>query len=231
MILNHRSNTDRIMALYQARYPDTWVEPAKHEEGSFAIAKDTVMNTTSPLSPFRMNAKGDFWTSSTSMNIESFGYTYPELLGRPDNKTLTANINVLYRPQTQALNKNNTLTTRDEKSKDADGIDWVAEVNLPADIKKTYSVRVFLGDFDKNPKKWPTDPAFVGQVASLGSATMSSGVIVTANVALADRLAGLFKEGKLKSLEKNVVKEYLMKNLHWKIQQAVCISALFLSHR
>jgi tyrosinase len=211
------------MALFQARYPDTWVESYKDDVGSFAIEKGTNLDGASPLSPFHMNAKGEFWTSNTIANIESFGYTYPELANHPDNATLTQYINMLYRPQTQALNANNTLTTRDENNRTADAIDWVAEVKLPVDVKKTYSVRAFLGEFDPNPENWPTDPSYVGQVASLGS-KMDTGIITTANIQLANDLAERFKQGKLKSLEKEDVIEYLKANFRWEIQQAVCIS-------
>ena len=265
------SNVDRIMALFQARYPDNYVEPAPQAASTYAIEKDSIQSSSSPLPPFHMNANGDFWTSATVINTESFGYTYPELMSSPDNDTLTATINKLYRPQTQGLNKNNTITTRDTlhplhlrnwnstslssnpnnstttnsttptisplepANHTADAIDWIAEVNMPSDILDTYSVRAFLGPFDeRDPKNWATDPAYVGQVASLGGMSKmkeeeeeegkEEGVIVTANIGLTERLAEGFKRGGggLGSLRRGDVVEYLKGNFHWRVQFAVC---------
>ncbi|KAF2471888.1 Di-copper centre-containing protein, partial [Lindgomyces ingoldianus] len=217
----HHCNVDRIMAIYQYRYPDTYVEPSYQSKATFAIAKNSSQDTASPLAPFHMNAKGDMWTSSTVISTDSFGYTYPELVGNPSNSSLTATINRLYKPQTQGLNNNNTLTTLRKRNDTADAIDWMAEINMPSDIKATYSVRAFLGDFDtENAKNWPTDPNYVGQVASLASPRMESDVIVTANIVLTDKLAAKYKDGELKSLEKEHVMEYLNEHFHWRIQKA-----------
>ncbi|KAF2179278.1 Di-copper centre-containing protein [Zopfia rhizophila CBS 207.26] len=216
----HHCNVDRIMALYMHRYPDTFVEPAKQSEGTYTFPKDSIQDASSPLTPFHMNAKGDLWTSTTSRDTTSFGYTYPELMGNPDNDTLTLTINRLYKTQTQGLNKNNTLTTLTKRNETADAIDWMAEVNMPSDIQVTYSVRAFLGNFEKDPKKWAEDPNYVGQVASFSGPRRESDVIVTANIALTEPLAKKYKDGELKSLEKQQVLEYLKENFHWRIQQA-----------
>jgi tyrosinase len=172
-----------------------------------------------------MNAKGDMWTSTTVQNWESFGYTYPELEGNPSNESLTLKINQLYKPQSQGLVNatiaSNSSNLKRHENETADAIDWMAEVNMPSDIKITYSVRAFLGPPSEDPKNWPTDKNYVGQVASLASPRSDSSVIVTANIVLTDKLAERHRSGDLKSLEKADVQSYLDQNFHWRIQKVV----------
>lgn len=220
----HHANMDRIFALYQYRYPDTWVEDAAQAKGTFAVAKGAIEGPASPLAPFHMNALGDMWTSTTSRNWTSFGYTYPELMSSPSNQTLTSTINKLYKPATQGLNNtdttaptpgagNNSTTNGTTKA-----IDWLCEVKMPTDIQISYSVRAFLGEPDADPKNWPTDPNYVGQLASMSSPRMNSDVIVTGNIVLTERLAQKYHSGELKSLNKDDVAAYLKTNFSWRIQ-------------
>ncbi|KAF2642758.1 Di-copper centre-containing protein [Massarina eburnea CBS 473.64] len=218
----HHCNMDRIMAIYQARYPDTWVEDATQAAGTYTMAQGSTQGPDSALTPFHMNAKGDMWTSSISRNWTSFGYTYPELASNPSNDTLTLSINNLYKAQTQGLNETSTNTTvggdSDSNNKTSDATDWLAQVNMPSDIQISYSVRAFLGEPDADPKNWPTDPNYVGQIASLSSPRMNSSTIVKGSICLTDRLAAKYRSGELKSLDRTEVTEWLKTNFHWRIQ-------------
>lgn len=217
----HHCNMDRIVAMYQSRYPDTWIEDAKQAMGTFTVEQNSTIGVDSPLTPFHMNADGDMWTSSYVRNWTSFGYTYPELVGNPSNDTLTSSLNKLYKPQTQGLNDtdatipapggNNTNTT-------TQATDWQCEVNMPSDIKISYSVRAFLGEPNPDPKKWATDDNYIGQLASLSSSRMTTGVIVSGSIGLSEKLAQKHQAGELKSLSKADVAAYLKENFHWRIQ-------------
>ncbi|RAR16566.1 di-copper centre-containing protein [Stemphylium lycopersici] len=218
----HHCNIDRIMAIYQARYPDTWIEDAKQATGSFAVARGSVLGTASPLAPFHMNALGDMWTATTARNWTSFGYTYPEVAGNPSNATLTSSINRLYKSQTQGLSDGNatrpTPGYKDASNGTTQAIDWLCEVKMPTDIKISYSVRAFLGEPSSNPIDWPTDPNYVGQLASMSSPRISSSIIVTGNIGLSEKLAQKHAAGELKSLDKETVKAYLKEKFSWRIQ-------------
>jgi tyrosinase len=209
------------MAMYQARYPDTWVEDAEQYTGTFAVAKGSVLGPASPLAPFHMNALGDMWTSTTSRNWTSFGYTYPELENNPSNATLTSSINQLYKPQTQGLNNTNiTIPATDGNNTNVttQATDYLCEVKMPTDIKISYSVRVFLGEPSTNPVDWPTDDNYVGQLATMSSPRINSSVIVTGNIVLTEKLAQKHASGELESLDKETVMTYLKKNFSWRIQ-------------
>ncbi len=207
--------------MYQARYPDTWVEDAEQHSGTFAVAKGSVLGTASPLAPFHMNALGDMWTATTSRNWTSFGYTYPELANNPDNATLTSSINRLYKAQTQGLSDTNATTPAPGSGRTngtIQAIDWQCEVNMPTNIKISYSVRAFLGEPSSNPIDWATDPNYVGQLASMSSPRMNSSVIVTGNIGLTEKLAQKHAAGELKSLDKETVQAYLKEKFSWRIQ-------------
>jgi len=212
---------DRIVALYQYRYPDTWVEDAEQAMGTFTMPVGSVQGADSPLTPFHMNADGDMWTSTSSRNWTSFGYTYPELMRTPTNETFTSSLNKLYKPQTQGLNSTNAtmpLPGGNVTNVTTQAMDWLCEVNMPTDIKISYSVRAFLGEPNADPKKWATDPNYVGQLASMSSRRMSSNVIVTGSIALTEMLAQKHRIGELKSLDKDDVAAYLKANFSWRIQ-------------
>jgi tyrosinase len=212
---------DRIVAMYQFRYPDTWVEEAKQAMGTYTIPSGSTQGVDSPLTPFHMNMDGDMWTSASSRNWTSFGYTYPEFLDNPSNETFTSTLNKLYKPQTPGLNETQPLLPapgRNATNVTSQATDWLCEVNMPADIKISYSVRAFLGEPNSDPKNWPTDTNYVGQLASMSSSRMKTDVIVTGSIVLTEKLAQKHRSGELRSLDKADVGAYLKANFHWRIQ-------------
>ncbi|KAJ4295617.1 hypothetical protein N0V90_007630 [Kalmusia sp. IMI 367209] len=214
----HHCQMDRIMAIYQYRYPDTWVEPASQPKGTYTFAANSVQNASSPLEPFHMNANGDLWTSALVRNWTSFGYTYPELISNPSNTTLTNTINKLYKPQIQGLDSNSTDNYSGATNSSVKATDWNAAVTMPADIQVSYSVRAFLGEPNADPTKWAIDPNYIGQVASTSSPRMRSNITFTANICLTSKLFEKFQAGELPSLKDEDVSAYLEKHFHWRIQ-------------
>jgi tyrosinase len=212
---------DRIVTMYQTRYPETWIEASEQKMGTFTIKRGESVGLDSPLTPFHMNADGDMWTSRTVRNWTSFGYTYPELIDSPSNETFTATLNKLYKPASQGLNDTDASVSAldiDGNKTDTQVTDWSCQVNMPSDIKISYSVNAFLGDPPTNPEDWPTSSNYIGQLASMSSARMKTDVIITGNIGLSERLAQKYQSGELKSMEKVDVAAYLKDNFHWRIQ-------------
>ncbi|KAH4131075.1 tyrosinase [Parastagonospora nodorum] len=219
----HHCSMDRLVALYQTRFPDTWIEDSKQAMGTFTFEKGSIQGPDSPLTPFHMNADGDMWTSTTVRNWTAFGYTYPELVGNPSNETFTSTLNKLYKPQTQGLNNTDIhllppALRGNETNTTTQATDWLCEVHMPADIKISYSVRAFLGEPNADPRKWPTDSNYVGQLATLSSSRMTTDVIMSGSIGLTEKLAQKHASGELKSLSKPAVAAYLKDNFHWRIQ-------------
>jgi tyrosinase len=212
---------DRIVAMFQTRFPDTWIEDAEQKMGTFTMQKGAVQGPNSPLTPFHMNADGDMWTSTTVRNWTSFGYTYPELMGSPSNETFTSTLNKLYKPPTQGLNDTFASLPRpggNTSNITTQATDWSCEVNMPSDIKISYSVRAFLGAPPTDPKSWATSSNYIGQLASMSSARMKTDVIVSGTIGLSSKLSEKYASGELKSLDKADVAAYLKENFHWRIQ-------------
>lgn len=91
----HHCNVDRLLAIWQAIYPNSWIEPEVTEVETATIKSGDLLTGDTPLKPFHKNAAGDFWTSTTSRNVADFGYTYPEIQGGTPASTRQA-VNTLY---------------------------------------------------------------------------------------------------------------------------------------
>jgi len=78
---------DRLLALWQSIYPDSWVEPAPSIEPSFTTAMGQMQDATSPLTPFRKDANGGFWDSNMVRDPATFGYSYEDMHLDITNKT------------------------------------------------------------------------------------------------------------------------------------------------
>lgn len=91
----HHCNVDRLFAIWQAIYPDSWIVPEETEMETATIKSGDILTGETPLKPFHKNAAGDFWTSTTSRDVAAFGYTYPEIQGGTPASTRQA-VNALY---------------------------------------------------------------------------------------------------------------------------------------
>lgn len=220
MSLTICSQMDRLMAIYQYRYPDTWIESESQWKATYTWEVGSTQNATTPLNPFHMNARGDVWTSNFVRNWTSFGYTYPELASNPSNTSLTETINKLYKSDAQGLESSNSTDGYQGSATNASAqaTDWNCQVKMPADIQVSYSVRGFLGEPDVDPTKWATDPNYIGQVASTSSPRMTSNITFTSTIRLTEKLYKKYQAGELKSLDDATVAAYLEKNFHWRIQ-------------
>ncbi|ROW08234.1 hypothetical protein VMCG_03309 [Cytospora schulzeri] len=81
----HHANLDRLIAIWQAIYPNSSIFDITDFEGAlYGTAAGTVSANT-PLKPF-YNQDSSFHTSNSVRKISTFGYTYPELqLSNADN--------------------------------------------------------------------------------------------------------------------------------------------------
>lgn len=91
----HHCNVDRLFAIWQAIYPSSWIEPEETAIETATIKEGEILTGETSLKPFHRNAAGDFWTSTTSRDVATFGYTYPEIQGGTPASTRQA-VNALY---------------------------------------------------------------------------------------------------------------------------------------
>lgn len=87
----HHTNIDRLTAIWQAIWPNSWVTPQRSTRESFTTAARTVEDTNSELKPFHADQR-NFWTSTTVRNLKDFGSVYPELVDWGDVEDLRGNV-------------------------------------------------------------------------------------------------------------------------------------------
>lgn len=77
----HHCMIDRLLALWQALYPNSWVEPSVARVNSYTTSVGQILNSSSALTPFYASSNGTFWNSQMLRDPTVLGYTYPELQG------------------------------------------------------------------------------------------------------------------------------------------------------
>lgn len=73
-------NIDRIFALWQAVFPDSYVTPRISDLGTYLRPANLTDNIDTPLQPFFGEDGKTPYTAATARNISTFGYTYLELM-------------------------------------------------------------------------------------------------------------------------------------------------------
>jgi len=74
----HHCMVDWVVAMWQAIWPNSWVETRPAQGGTWTIARGDNEGPGSPLTPFHSDTSGKFWTSDMSRSTKTFGYAYPE---------------------------------------------------------------------------------------------------------------------------------------------------------
>jgi len=100
----HHANVDRLVAIWQALYPNSFTSPQVDEFGTFTNRPGAKEDINTPLTPFHSDTKGTFYTSATARKTFTFGYSYPEVVDWNVSTTqLSTNvkiaINKLYNPK------------------------------------------------------------------------------------------------------------------------------------
>lgn len=75
----HHCMIDRLYAMWQVMYPDSWVAPEVARYNSYTTSVGQVLDASSPLTPFYASSNGTFWNSDMLRDITVLGYTYPEM--------------------------------------------------------------------------------------------------------------------------------------------------------
>lgn len=164
----HHANVDRLFALWQVLNPDSYLEPEQDSMGNFVIPPGTVVDTNTPLAPFRVNTGGTYWTSATSRNIDTFSYTYPELAGNLSGEQLRASvttaINKLYNPQQSVRRRHLNMTEHDDSDHFAPVREWSLDMGVSKfDLGgERFKILVFIGGVPEDSDDWETSDTFAG---------------------------------------------------------------------
>ncbi|KAF2733977.1 Di-copper centre-containing protein [Polyplosphaeria fusca] len=216
MFWMHHANVDRQLALFQALYPDTYMESCNADTPTWTILAGDPLDASSPLKPFHKNSAGAFWTSADVRNISKLSYTYPELVGSPSNATLVASIKKQYSGPADV-----PVSASKHRRQDAGPTTkelYLAQVTYPVygldnevGGSSPYEVSVFVGDVPNDPKDWIKTSA--GSVGAIGG-MIQNDQISTGSIDLSDALKKAISSGA--TTEEKAV-EYLKANLHYRL--------------
>lgn len=76
----HHVNVDRIIAIWQALNPSSFVTSEINSYGTFTNRPGLTETETTPLTPFHDVSNTALYTSDSARDTRTFGYTYPELV-------------------------------------------------------------------------------------------------------------------------------------------------------
>lgn len=219
----HHAMVDRCFALWQAIYPQTYVEPYAQSVPSYWYGEGEVLDETSNLLPFHSDASGDFWNSDAVRNVTVFSYTYPELMSGNINDVITA-INTLYGSQSSgsfSKHKRQTSSTNDTTSNPKQYIANIKTKKYALDT--SYSIYFFLGKPSSDPAQWSFDSSLVGTMGVMSTLQSDNlqPVVVSGSIPLTEKIHEYVDEGLISSMDDNVVTAYLKCELQWTVKM-VC---------
>ena len=145
----HHAQVDRLVALWQAIHPYTYIDPGTSTVTTYYVPAGTIQDENSTLAPFHKNEEGEFYTGQSVRRLKTFGYSYPELVYWSKTgsnvwslqKEAISIVNGLYNPKyTMGNSTLNGSTTADRKLAPAKasalGADWEWSFELKIDQAK-----------------------------------------------------------------------------------------------
>ncbi|KAF2005946.1 Di-copper centre-containing protein [Amniculicola lignicola CBS 123094] len=207
----HHANVDRMVAIWQALYPDDYVNSCNAETATWTIQPGDPLNANTPLTPFHRDTQGSFWTAALARNTNDLGYTYPEIQNKPSNETLIAKIKELYAGSEFG---GDVPTKRHIKRQDQGESTITQQYGLKVTLPKSgypYSVFIFLGSVGGGAETWVEDKSFVTLTSTLGIASEKAN---QASLDITKAVEQSIESGE--TTEEKAV-EYLLKSLKWKI--------------
>ncbi|CAG8613985.1 656_t:CDS:2 [Gigaspora margarita] len=145
----HHVNVDRLFALWQGVFPDSWIPQNINGNGTYTQGMNYSINEYTDLEPFRKSKSG-FWSSSDVRNITKLGYTYLECekFRGKDSKVLQNYLLELYKPDPYY------------------GTRFFVKVTIErGKLVGPYAIRVFVDLPSANAATPVTSPHFAGFVA------------------------------------------------------------------
>ncbi|KAI1383252.1 Di-copper centre-containing protein [Hypoxylon trugodes] len=145
----HHANVDRIFAMWQVLYNDSYVIPQSAVYSSHTTSPGEVEDSQTPLTPFFSN-ETHFWTADGVRDLEVFNYTYAEVANK--NRTeVIASINRLYGKSSPAsmlmeLSKSQQHSNKHEKHLGHRGFHRTNGLSSNSHAPTRLSSAIFIGD-------------------------------------------------------------------------------------
>jgi len=224
IFLLHHTNVDRLGVMWQAIYPNSFLQPAREGGGSWTLVPGQTLNAATPLLPFHGKDGRTAWSSNTARYAKTFGYAYPDVKDWTFTGTnaaarlaasVTARVNQLYNIRARSTKRSIRGATLEAR---AVSREWTVAVSAPnaALAGTSYTVLLFLGPKPADPMLWIVESVgamyVLAQPMSPGSGPMIAHTEVVVTEFMQD--AGIDPTDVVAS------KAYLDKNLSWGVQKA-----------
>lgn len=241
----HHTGVDRLVAIWQAIHPDSWVINQRDSFGTFAIPPSTETDQTK-LYPFSKDSAGTYYTSNDVRDTRSLGYTYPEI--RPWGKSAQQNSNDVRAAIQKLYDPSNNLARRHSPNPNCDkrggaGIvnpsDKVGSLNPPPAaivdgkykqwtvnlevnkfaLNSSYVIHFFMGAPTSKPEEYYSDINLIGSypcMRPMGD-DLPADLKIYGTVPLTRAMLNGMDTGALKNLEVDQATPYLSKHLQWRI--------------
>ncbi|KAH9950601.1 tyrosinase [Amylocystis lapponica] len=145
----HHCNVDRMLSLWAAIHPEVWVTEGPANDGTWTITETSTVGDDTGLSPF-WNSQEGYWKSTELKKTSDLGWTYPEFNGLDMNnkelvrRVISKKVNELY---------GGIVPVRE----------WSAQIHFKKfQLRKSFSVLIFIGKVPENPADWETSTSLVG---------------------------------------------------------------------
>ncbi|KAL2041570.1 hypothetical protein N7G274_005952 [Stereocaulon virgatum] len=225
----HHANVDRLFAIWQAIYPNSYTTSEVNAQGTFTISPGTNDTLYSPLTPFHSNYNGTLYTSKTARYTRHFGYSYPEVVDWGINATqlssnTRANLNNLYNPTGSIatrplLHKRSNGTAPCARSNaTTEVIEYQYSINIRVDksaLHRPFFIHFFLGPVPSSPAAWPTAQTLIATHSILYYASSITNIKRTTYGQLPLNHA---LEGINSPLDPDCVVQLLKEALCWRVQ-------------
>ncbi|KAK2758458.1 hypothetical protein FQN53_008206 [Emmonsiellopsis sp. PD_33] len=149
----HHTNVDRLVALWQAVHPDSFVIPVANMGGDMMKAAGTMEDAQTPFAPFH-DFNGDFYTAETSRSTRFFGYTYPEIQDWGKSKEdlvsdVSREVNRLYNRRSDNNQKRDSMAIRSHLARHHKRVPDLSKKSLE-DLKElNFKIKEFFEDLGK----------------------------------------------------------------------------------
>lgn len=182
----HHANVDRLLALWQAVNPDSWMLPTMNTFGSYYDLPGSIDSGSTPLAPFHSDNGTAMFTSDDIRSTARFGYTYPELpdwilKGTALREHVLRQINRMYNPflrppQTRSisrpLRRATNLATAFSRITLSDAVklgvnnaeeQWFVKISIDRFAYHTsFALYFFLGEPPADVSSWPSASNLIG---------------------------------------------------------------------
>ena len=226
----HHTNLDRLEALWQAIYPQSYVAPQLNRIGTYNRDQNTVENSTTPLYPFH-KLDNAYHTSQDARYTSNFGYTYPEIRGfGRSSEALSSEVRAIV----EALYNRDKRLPLERRSLPYDVPVYQSEpvnptyqdwfLNIRANrqmIPETYLINFFFGQPPEQCTSWTTTENRAGtQVVFSGDGITSNWAQDMGQIPLNRQLKTQKQRGKLGSFQKHDILGYLKREMQWQVLTA-----------